>query len=209
MDQYVACHKLGDVLKTSPYSLKWCNKEEFAKVYQKYTGLKLKEILRLLTAINRQYGIVWYHTKGFIVKFSVKGQMPRTKTLIDWGTYYSIFHLDIPKDFFTIGGNHLADSVDAIHPNIYRKNGYDYHRSYKRICLSTNMYYMNMTPFLKAGELHSYIDQVLACVYSNTGNGLFGRFAGKAYQNCKSCGEYINVGQDRCEKCVEAEQADN
>ena len=165
--------------------------------------------MRILTAINRQYGIVWYHTKGFIVKFSVKNKAPRTQNLIDWGVYYSIFHLDIPKDFLTIGGNYKSHDEVAIHPNIYRKNGYQYHFYHQRICLNEHIMNVDFKPLIKAGGLHSYIDQVLTCVYSNAGNGLFGRFARIAYMNCKSCGEYINVGQDRCEKCIKAEQADN
>lgn len=200
MDKYEAAKSLATRVSTAGKPIQWCSKVEFAKTYKNYTGLSYRETNRVLTDLNKSYNIVWYHTKGFIFSFSVKNKVkPRSKMEIDWGTYYLLFHLDYYKDLFTIGGNFKTSH--AIHPNIYRKGGYQFYCDSMRICLSPNMQYINYIPLLKSGGIHSYLDQAVGVIRANDGNGLIHYFDGLAYARCRACGDYIHTGENKCEEC--------
>jgi hypothetical protein len=203
MDRYEACKNISSRLVKYNINLEFCSKAVFAANYKKLTGLSLKEVNRILTSINRKYPIIWYHTKGFIFSYELKSKL--NKYLgdfdIDWGTYYSLFHLDYNKEFLTSGGNYAG--FNAIHPNIYHKEPvspksaiYDI-----KICLPYEIRVSNYDQLIQNGGIASFIDQVLTCVQTNDGNGLIGRFDGKAYNTCKYCGTFLTLDKRQCEKC--------
>ena len=82
------------------------------------TYMAMKETVeRQLTAINRDYGIVNYHNKGFIFDW---GEIKSCG--INWGKYRSSFNMDLPDNMVTIGGNYeckLGGPDIGIHINIY------------------------------------------------------------------------------------------
>jgi hypothetical protein len=204
MDKYEACKDIATKLLSHNIKLEFCNKAQFALVYKKLTGLKLKEVNRILTSINKKYPIIWYHTKGFIFSYELKSKIKPIYggIEIDWGTYYSLFHLDYNKEFLTSGGKYKG--YNAIHPNIYHKEPVSKNAAIydTKICLPFEIRSVDHSPLINSGGIASFIDQVLTCVQTNDGNGLISQFSGKAYGRCRYCDIYLNVGERECKRCV-------
>lgn len=211
MDRYEACKDIAKRLAVYNVSLEFCNKAMFAANYKKLTGLSLKEVNRILTSINKTYPIVWYHTKGFIFSYELKSKINKNsyEFEIEWGTYYSLFHLYYNKEFLTSGGKHKGYS--AIHPNIYNKGPVDNksHINGIKICLPYEIRAVNHDQLIKTGGIASFIDQVLTCVQTNDGNGLMYQFEGKVYNSCKRCGVFLPLDEKQCKECIDDENNDD
>ena len=204
MDKYEACKDIASKLYPYNIKLEFCNKAQFALAYKKLTGLKLKEVNKILTNINRKYPIIWYHTRGFIFSYELKTKIrPIDGGIeIDWGTYYSLFHLDYNKEFLTSGGKYKGYS--AIHPNIYHKEPVSPKGNIygTKICLPYIIRVTDYKELIQTGGVASFIDQVLTCVQTNDGNGLISQFSGKAYNKCRYCGTFLNIGEGECKGCL-------
>ena len=105
--------------------LEQIRKKDFVGIFvKKYTKVKPKHVETQLTLINRDYKILLYHNKGFLIDW---GELIHDR--FNWGRYISSFNIDYPTDIITIGGlyqykNKYAtypDHIYGIHPNIYRK----------------------------------------------------------------------------------------
>ena len=104
--------------------LEMSTKREFVRTFARKYSKSRAEYLELkttvekqLSAINRDFGIVNYHNKGFIFNW---GEIQSCD--VNWGEYRSSFNIDCPEQIVTIGGNYECDCyIDGggIHPNIH------------------------------------------------------------------------------------------
>lgn len=201
MDKYEACNKLlSNVSPNIP--IVWANKQTFARQYKIRTKLPIKTCLSILTEVNKSYPIIWYHTKGFVFSIDLSTKVKNSKLEVDWGRFYVLFHMDYPRDLFVVGGKFKENHYQGIHPNIYKKYGYDIYFYGCRVCINTYTQKHTLVNLIINGHLHSYLDQMIGFLRANDGGGLFERFREIAYSECQKCGDYVNKNENICNACT-------
>lgn len=201
--------------------LEQCSREQFVNNAVEYIKNTYKNrvtktfIYKELAGVNRRNGIIFYHTKGFVFRWK------ELKCAgINWGKYYSMFHLDHPTQIPTIGGNFVANYHDetyngmayAIHPNIYRKpSSLKLKSEAKQYIIRMCISYEQEPHMQRAASFGAYNEliQIVRNMFNNNepGDGLWHMF-GKAVKNqekvCDICGDAALVDRQRkrCKHCL-------
>jgi|GEM_PF-6915706 len=194
-----------------------CSRDEFVELEHKRTKSTRTFLNKELAGVNKRNGIVLFHKKGFIFKW---------KELkfggVNWGKYYSMFHVDSDQHIPTIGGNHSYGNRDddyggmtfAIHPNIYRKyTDLNLPAAKKarnhiiRMCIG----YAQERSLENAHKIGAYNEfvQVMRNMFNNNDqhDGLWDGFAvarAAKPKECCVCGDkaVVNVQKMRCKHCI-------
>lgn len=189
------------------------NRREFVRMFTlahstPKTYIAMKETVeRQLTAINRDYGIVNYHNKGFIFNW---GEIKSCG--INWGYYRSSFNMDYPDNMVTVGGNYscmLDGKPDqGIHINIYNHVTYlelptVVGRKIMSVCYNGDQP-RQIREYSNRGLIHEVLQITKNMFDTNTekdglyGNGYF------RFKHCRVCDDMILDNQgDLCKICGE------
>lgn len=184
-------------------------KEDFVNTFiTKYPQVKPKDLHKELTAVNRDFGIVLYHDKGFL--FDWGGDIIASK--VNWGRYISSFNIDHITSVVTTGGNFKyisRGSTHAIHPNIYVKPCYikQYNKSMiMKLCFWTQE--PEITKLVSLGYIHPAI-QVMKSMLESAAPG-YAKWGGfnLPINKCKICDERITKEQgNTCSSCKKLDRA--
>ena len=188
------------------------NKREFVRTFAlahstPKTYMAMKETIeRQLTAINRDYGIVNYHNKGFIFNW---GEIKSCG--INWGQFRSSFNMDLPDNMVTIGGNYeckLGGPDIGIHINIYNHDTKlelptVQNRKIMSVCYFGDQP-RQIREYSNRGLIHEVLQITKNMFDTNTpkdglyGNGYF------RFKHCRVCDDMILDNQgDLCKTCGE------
>jgi hypothetical protein len=193
--------------------LKVSTKKEFVRTFARnYSNSRTKylevktTVEKQLSAINKDYGIVNYHSKGFIFNW---GEIHSCG--VNWGEYRSSFNIECPEDIITVGGNYECDyfyNGGGIHPNIHadvttlqlptKINGY----YVPKVCLDRYLQVPQIITFTNKGLIYEVL-QVVKNIFDNNepGDGLWDDLL----LQCCICGDPIpNIesdDDDLCEIC--------
>lgn len=190
--------------------LKQVRKKDFIKIFtEKHPAVRSKELEKDLTAVNRDFNIILYHNKGFLIKWKdliISG--------INFGDYISSFNIDDPASIVTVGGNFTYDYSNdyykgmtyGIHPNIYRKNTSlqlptVVNGNIIKICFY-NYQPQIITSLTSKGLIHAAL-QIPRGIFNNNEkyDGLWNGFKIRRCSICDDCMDgYIDKG-NTCKKC--------
>lgn len=180
--------------------LEMSTKREFVRTFaRKYSKSRVEylevktTVEKQLSAINRDYGIVNYHNKGFIFNW---GEIQSCG--INWGEYRSSFNIDCPEDIVTIGGNYECEYYcdgGGIHPNIHADTTRlqlptKINQHYiPKVCLDQIEQIPQIITFTNRGLIYEVL-QVVKNIFDNNepGDGLWEDLL----PSCDDCGEPLS-----------------
>jgi hypothetical protein len=195
---------MGELVKSSKREFV----QEFAIAHSTpKTYMIIKETVeKQLTAINRDYGIVNYHNKGFIFDW---GEIHSCG--INWGKYRSSFNMDLPDNMVTVGGNYecnLGGPDIGIHINIYNRATKLQLPTVVDSKIMSICYYgdqqRQIREYSNRGLIHDVLQITKNMFDTNTKNdGLYGNGYFR-FKHCSVCDDMILGNQgDLCKVCDE------